>query len=209
MPFPRSLKRCGRSTHKVELLHQKYADKIESAFVRVGIEKNTILYQKLYPINLLDTPKTVLMTISLLNSSVMCSFPSDDYFSILLGIDYENVLDLHYDQKSIDLRQALIAIGNDIRFFIMEYLLQKDELTVADLVKMLKIPATTILRHVELVYQARVILMTRKSGLRIFYQLNKELCRKAANLFNYKLEGNVNEPDSFGKENTLVDETEG
>ena len=74
--------------------------------------------QKLYPINLLDTPKTVLITISLLNSSVMCSFPSDDYFSILLGIDYENVLDLHYDQKSIDLRQALIAIGNDIRFLL-------------------------------------------------------------------------------------------
>ena len=174
---------------QVNCLYLKYNDMIFFVFEQVRSERNVELYQKVYAIDILSTEKPVAIALSMFSPHMIKFDLHDNHFQAFLGIKHEEQLSLYYDKNNIDLRQLLIAVGNDIRLSIIDSLQESGELTVAALSKKLKIPPTTVLRHVEILHNSGVLFITRKSGLQIFYQLNRDLCLKATNLINNKYGG--------------------
>lgn len=111
---------------------------------------------------------------------------------LILGFKHEDDLNLQFDEQHINLRQLLIAIGNDTRFSIIEALFEKGELTASSIAKRLGVPSTTVLRHIEILYNCGAIYISRKSGLQIFYKINYHLLKSANKLITKKLGGKTN-----------------
>ena len=178
---------------QVDLLHQKYADQLSFAFRQLSGERNIELYRQLLSLDIHDTNDQVCVALSLLNQYIIKVISKDGNIGLLLGFCYEHTLNLRFDEKNIDLKQFLIAVGNDIRYSIIEELTDHGELTAASLAKLLQIPPTTILRHVEVLYRQGIIYISRKTGLQIFYQLNQDLFSKIGYLLKNRFGGKVYE----------------
>lgn len=178
---------------QVDALHQKYAEKLAVEFEQIQSNRNIQLYKQLLDLDIAGINKKCYFAISLLNQYTTKSFVSDEIIALLIGFKHEENLNLQFDNQNIDLHQLLIAIGNDTRLAIIQTLIEKKELTASSIAKIIEIPTTTVLRHVEILYNCGIIYISKRSGLQIFYRLNYNLLMNSNKLIYYKLGGKANE----------------
>ena len=118
---------------------------------------------------------------------------------MLLGIQYYKDLSFRFDNQNIDLKELLIALGNNTRLSIIQHLWEGEDQTAASLSKNLRLPPTTVLRHVEILYKSGIVFISKKCGLQVFYQLDRSLLKKAAELCINRIGGTSNEGQEKNK----------
>lgn len=188
-------------TH-IDALHKKNTDKLDIVVNQIQSDKNAKLYDQLLDFDVTEC----CFSVSLLNQYTTQTFMSHgNNIGLLLGFNHEDDLHLQYDEKNIDLRQLLIAVGNDTRYSILQILMENKELTASSIAKMLNLPPTTALRHVELLYDNNVLYISRRSGLQIFYRINYDILTSAIKLLSNKLGGRTNERTNNNEDSIQMD----
>ena len=189
-----------RTVYKqVEALHHKHLNKLQYAFAQIRSERNIAFFHKLYSIDLLSNSEPTLATISLLNQGIVKIILKKEKIELLLGIQYYKDLSFRFDNQNIDLKELLIALGNNTRLSIIQHLWEGEDQTAASLSKNLRLPPTTVLRHVEILYKSGIVFISKKCGLQVFYQLDRSLLKKAAELCINRIGGTSNEGQEKNK----------
>lgn len=192
---------------KIEDLHHTHRSKIELEFAQICSDHNVRLYEQLYTINISHVKERVCITISLLNQYITYIASNNGVLKMLLGIKHEEDLNSMFDEQNINLRQLLIAVGNETRFSIIQLLLDREELTASSVAKLLNLPPTTILRHIEILYNSGVIYISKRSGLQIFYRLNYKILISATNIIHNRLGEKTNENTNNNPQTLEMEQT--
>ena len=158
----------------VDLLHRKYQQEIDEEFVQIQSESNRKLYEEEFQYGTEQYEDTT-VSISLLNQFILLdSGKEEESIDLLLGLKHEMALDSTRTFQTLTLTQFLVACGNDFRLKIRYAISDTGEMTLSQLSKLLKTPPTTLLRHVEVLLDNRIIYIHRRDGLQIFYKVNSQ-----------------------------------
>lgn len=158
----------------VDLLHRKYQQEIDEEFVQIQSESNRKLYEEEFQYGT-EQYDDAIIGISLLNQFIlMDSGKEEKSINLLLGIRHEMALDSTRTFQTLTLTQFLVACGNDFRVKILYAISEAGEMTLSQLSKALKTSPTTLLRHVEVLLDNRIIYIHRRDGLQIFYKVNSK-----------------------------------
>ena len=158
----------------VDLLHRKYQQEIDEEFVQIQSESNRKLYEEEFQYGT-EQYDDAIIGISLLNQFIlMDSGKEEKSINLLLGIRHEMALDSTRTFQTLTLTQFLVACGNDFRVKILYAISEAGEMTLSQLSKALKTSPTTLLRHVEVLLENRIIYIHRRDGLQIFYKVNSK-----------------------------------
>lgn len=179
--------------HSVDALHQRQQSKLTIAREQICSERNLQLYKQLLILDCSNLEVNYYFSISLLNQYITKETIMGRDVGLLLGFKHEESLNQYFDEKNINLRLLLTTIGNDTRLSIIQVLTKHTELTASSLSKALKVPLTTVLRHIEILYGNGVLYISKRDGLQIFYRVNYSLLTKAVNILNHKIGELTNE----------------
>ena len=158
----------------VDLLHRKYQQEIDQEFVQIQCESNRKLYEEEFQYGT-EQYDDAIIGISLLNQFIlMDSGKEEKSINLLLGLKHEMALDSTRTFQTLTLTQFLVACGNDFRLKILYAISEAGEMTLSQLSKALKTSPTTLLRHVEVLLDNRIIYIHRRDGLQIFYKVNSK-----------------------------------
>lgn len=158
----------------VDLLHHQYQLEIDEEFEQIQSESNRKLYEKEFQYGT-EQYDDAIIGISLLNQFIlMDSGKEEKSINLLLGIRHEIALDSARTFHTLTLTQFLVACGNEFRLKILYAILKAEEMTLSQLSKSLKTSPTTLLRHVEVLLNSRIIYINRRDGLQIFYKVNSQ-----------------------------------
>ena len=158
----------------VDLLHRKYQQEIDQEFVQIQCESNRKLYEEEFQYGT-EQYDDAIIGISLLNQIIlMDSGKEEKSINLLLGLKHEMALDSTRQFQTLTLTQFLVACGNDFRLKILYAISEAGEMTLSQLSKALKTSPTTLLRHVEVLLDNRIIYIHRRDGLQIFYKVNSK-----------------------------------
>ena len=96
---------------------------------------------------------------------------------ILLGVDYEDFFDyLNAKDHCPELTQFGIALAEENRIRILEYIRERGEASVSDLKQDLKLTHTNAYYHISLLMKAK-FLTFRNSGRTVLYRINRQCIR--------------------------------
>lgn len=158
----------------VDLLHHQYQLEIDEEFEQIQSESNRKLYEKEFQYGT-EQYDDAIIGISLLNQFIlMDSGKEEKSINLLLGLKHEMALDSTRTFQTLTLTQFLVACGNDFRLKILYAISEAGEMTLSQLSKALKTSPTTLLRHVEVLLDNRIIYIHRRDGLQIFYKVNSK-----------------------------------
>ena len=158
----------------VDLLHRKYQKEIDEEFVQIQSEPNRKLYEDEFKYSA-EKYDDALVSVSLLNQFLVFDLgKEEESINLLLGIRHEMALDSTRTFQTLTLTQFLVACGNDFRVKILYAISEAGEMTLSQLSKALKTSPTTLLRHVEVLLDNRIIYIHRRDGLQIFYKVNSK-----------------------------------
>jgi ArsR family transcriptional regulator, arsenate/arsenite/antimonite-responsive transcriptional repressor len=121
---------------------------------------------------------------------------------------FEQILDAphepFYNQLTMKhLAQTLKALSDPIRLRIILLLQAEGELCVCDLMAVLKLPQSTVSRH--LAYLKRSCWVdTRRQGLWMYYQLSRESCDVCRDLLQILQQHAGNLPEAASDRSTLA-----
>ena len=168
----------------IEMLHNKYKDKIIQRINETRSKENLILFEKIYMINMKAMQKNS-FSICFMNQYTMFNKPdNNDEFAFIFGYRYKETLDAHINKKSISLEKALSVLGDPIRFRMIVCIDKYGFLTMSDLCRLIDISKSTAFRGINVLYEEKVILESHRDGIKIYYKLNNEYLRSANTLFN-------------------------
>lgn len=184
----------------IDALHQKYVDRLSVEWQQIQSERNLKLYKQLFLKDIASYNDHAFVTISLLNQYIIRIVPKNNNIEVLLGFHHEEEINQYFDEQNIDLHQLLTAVGNETRLSILQLLLEKEELTASSIAKMINIPVTTVLRHMEILYNCGALYVSKRQGLQIFYRINFNLLSRAIKVIDHKINnkllgGKSNEPN--------------
>ncbi len=171
----------------VDRLHHKYVAMLDDAYKEIHSERNLKLYSKVLGTDISHQTDEYNCTIAFLNQYIALLIISEDFHGLLLGIHYEEDLSFRLNEKNIDVRQLLIAVGNDTRLTILQVLAEQHEMTASAIARIINTPLTTVLRHIEILYGSGAVFISKKSGLKIFYRLNDHLLKNAFKIMNNRI----------------------
>ena len=161
----------------VDLLHRKYQQEIDEEFGQIQSESNRKLY-KLYEEEFqygTEQYEDATVGISLLNQFViLIAGKEKEPINLLFGLKHEMSLDSARTFRTLTLTQFLVACGNEFRLKILYAISEAGEMTLSQLSKVLNTAPTTLLRHIEVLLDVRIIYIHRREGLQIFYKVNSQ-----------------------------------
>ncbi len=163
----------------VNELHRKHHKKLSEMFEQISSERNIKLYNQVFNINVDNYADNSYGTVVLLNQFISLFIIKGKVLELLVGLRHEEDLIYRFNEQSIDLDQLLISIGNGTRLSIMRLLMEHGELNASIIAKITDLPLTTVLRHIKILYDSRVIFISQKNGLQIFYKLNYNMLTTA------------------------------
>ena len=99
---------------------------------------------------------------------------------LLCGPVHPDVLLERFEEDHIDVGRFLDDLGSEPRRRILESLGRNGEGTASELSRDTGLPVTTVLRHLETLSNDLLIAETRRSGLKIYYGLNRRFLERAA-----------------------------
>ena len=159
----------------VDLLHRKYQQEIDEEFVQIQSESNRKLYEEEFQYGTEQYEDTT-VSISLLNQFILLTAgKKEDSIDLLLGLKHEMSLDSARTFRTLTLTQFLVACGNEFRLKILYAISEAGEMTLSQLSKVLNTAPTTLLRHIEVLLDVRIIYIHRREGLQIFYKVNSQV----------------------------------
>ncbi len=161
----------------VEKLHKRYEAELQCKYRQIKSPENTkALHDELeYE---LDDYETTTISICLLHQYVVlykyCA-SHDSYF--MFGFKYEESMDERSDEIDKNLSQFFIGCGNELRLKIIDILIERDEVTTAQLSEIMGCSNTTITRHISVLYDNRIVNVSKRQGMKIYYKLNKKFIK--------------------------------
>jgi DNA-binding transcriptional ArsR family regulator len=99
---------------------------------------------------------------------------------LLCGPVHPDALLERFEEDHIDVGRFLDDLGSEPRRRILESLGRNGEGTASELSRDTGLPVTTVLRHMETLSNDLLIMETRRSGLKIYYGLNRRFLERAA-----------------------------
>ena len=103
---------------------------------------------------------------------------------LLCGPVHPEILLERFEEDHIDIERFLDNIGCEPRRKILEALRKNGDGTASELSRKTGLPVTTVLRHLETLSNDLLIAETRRSGLKIYYGLNRRFLERAARKLN-------------------------
>lgn len=177
----------------IELLHKNNEAAIIDYYLSVNEGKYSRLYESIFSIQVDNLPTYI--ALSYLNPFIVHFIHKDGIQEAIIGMKHEETLQLMITKSEVDLRMVLTALGNDTRLSILNSLQKHEEMTCADIARDISQPTTTVLRHVEVLFQRGLIYISKKSGLQVFYKINYSLLSNAIALMSEKIGGILHEND--------------
>ncbi len=177
----------------VNALHRRQQAKLAVECEQICSDRNMQLYGQMLSLGFTELGKNHYFTISLLNQYITKETIFAGVIGLLLGFKHEENLNLYFDEQNIDLRQMLTSVGNDTRLSILHTFTEHVELTASSVSKIIKVPLTTVLRHIEILHDSGILYISRRDGLQIFYRLNYSLLTKTVNIISHKIGELTNE----------------
>lgn len=161
----------------VDSLHCKYKNGLSQEYANIFSNDKAKLYHQFFKFDSSVEIKSA--SISLLNQYVVFYQRKGDQVYVLVGLNHEDALtdDLCEDQITVD--NFMTTCGNEFRMSVIHALISNRELTTSQMAKMIGCPVTTLIKHIEVLRSNRVIYISRRSGLQIFYQLNSSYFKYA------------------------------
>ena len=99
---------------------------------------------------------------------------------LLCGPVHPDVLLERFEEDHIDVGRFFDDMGSEPRRKILESLDRNGDGTASELSRETGLPVTTVLRHLETLSNDLLIMETRRSGLKIYYGLNRRFLVRAA-----------------------------
>ena len=165
-------------TH-VEALHTEFADKLEAKYKQIESEQNISTFKEVFTFDISNKDNINFYSVSLLNQFVVHYKGSNEKTCVLYGYKHEDTLRLSIDSENIDIEDVLIACGNDIRIAIIRTLMEVEKVTISSAARRLKLPVTTLLRHMDVLCSHNIVYRTKQDGLQVLYKLNYDILFRA------------------------------
>lgn len=160
---------------EIDKLHNKYDNDTASAYekVRSGSISQYIEYFDLKP----DQIKKAEISVSLLDQYVM--YHAGDRFRsfLLLGAKHEENFSDKYSSVDASADMFIITCGSDIRMKMIHALIINTEMTSSQIAKYIDCPATTLIRHLEVLISNNIFYVSKREGIKIYYRLNTKFLR--------------------------------
>lgn len=110
----------------------------------------------------------------LLNKSCVCLFVQSETVTILLGYDYkDSLMTLHSQKYQPSLKEFGDVITEQNRIDILNLLVERKEITIKDLQKLLDFSGSTAYYHLTMMMRYNMV-KSRNQGRTVFYSLNEK-----------------------------------
>lgn len=110
----------------------------------------------------------------LLNKDCICLFVKSENATILLGYDYlDSLKSLHSEKHNLSLKEFGDVITEQNRVDILDLLVERKEITIKDLEKLLDFSGSTAYYHITMMMRYNIV-KSRNQGRTVFYSLNEE-----------------------------------
>lgn len=169
--------------HAVDNLHAVHRDIIETVFEQNSTDTNKQLLNECMNIST-DEIENAAITYSLLNQYLILRATTNNSIILLLGIKYDVKEIVDYDSSLTSADHFLTVCSGELRVKMLHALIDHGELTGSQMAKLIGCPPTTLIRPISILQENKLIYISRKSGLQIFYRLNIPLFRKIYRSFN-------------------------
>jgi len=161
---------------ETDRLHTKHDSEVSSVFSNIRTT-GTKPYAEYFGIDS-SILKNADISISLLNRSAMHCIKDRHKSLLLLGLEHEAKLTDKYRDDDDSADMFIITCGSEIRMKIIHALLTNIEMNSTQIAKHIGCPATTLIRHLEVLISNNIIYVSKREGIRIFYKLNSKFLRR-------------------------------
>lgn len=116
----------------------------------------------------------ICISICLLNKNCVCLFLQPKNIVFLLGYDYQESIQSYRSQKLLpDLKEFGDVITEQNRIDILNLLVEREEITIKDLEKLLDLSGSTAYYHLTMMMRYNIV-KTRNQGRTVLYSLNEQ-----------------------------------
>ena len=113
-------------------------------------------------------------SVCLLNKNCVCMFVQSKSVTAVLGYDYRDSIQFFRSQnKTPDLKEFGDVITEQNRIDILNLLVEREEVTIKDLEKLLTFSGSTAYYHLTMMMRYNMV-KTRNEGRTVFYSLNRQ-----------------------------------
>jgi len=161
----------------VDNLHTVHRDNIEATFKQNSADTNKLLLYKYMKLSQDDVDNST-VTYALLNQYLLFGATFNGSVTLLLGTKYDEKAVIEFDSNLTSADNFLTVCSGELRVKMLHTLIDHKELTATQMAKLIDCPPTTLIRPISILQANRIIYISRRSGLQIFYRLNIPLFKK-------------------------------
>ncbi len=171
----------------VDNLHTAHMDQIKAVFVQNSTDTNILLLNEYMKLSQDDINNST-VTYSILNQYILFSAIFNESVLLLLGTRYDEKVVIEIDSSLSTADNFLTVCSGDLRIKMLHALIDHKELTATQMAKLIDCPPTTLIRPISILQDNKIIYISRRSGLQIFYRLNIPLFEKVYRSFSAMFE---------------------
>lgn len=177
-PIPIIQTLCNELSKKEILLSKIYSDNdLEITKVQNKINIESVSKKLLQNKNLtvdITSFNEIIVSFCVVHKNCIGAFISEDEVALLLGTDYEDFSDfLITKNRTPELVQLGIALSENNRIQILEFIHNNGEVSVADIKSRLQFSHTNAYYHITLLLKSN-LLRVRNCGRTVYYSINRE-----------------------------------
>ena len=161
----------------VSALHKKYEKELSEKVRIIESEDSKRLLSEAYRYDFENSDKTIL-SVSLLNQFFTFNYRASLPYITLVGYEFEETIRRDNDLPPMTAEEFAVACGNELRLSILKTISENGELTGSQIARNMGYPLTTLFRHLELLRDKKLICVSRRDGLQLYYKLNVPLFQK-------------------------------
>ncbi len=121
-----------------------------------------------------DESNEVCLSVCLLHKNCVCLFVKSENSTILLGYDYKESIRFYQSRKKFpNLKEFGDIITEQNRIDILNLLVERKEVTIKDLERLLDFSGSTAYYHLTMMMRYNMV-KTRNQGRTVFYSLNEQ-----------------------------------
>lgn len=175
-------------------LHTAHRDSIEVVFEQNSADTNKLLLNEYMKLSQEDINNST-VTYSILNQYLLFSATFNGTVTLLLGTKYDQKAVIEFDSSLSTADNFLTVCSGELRVKMLHVLIDHKELTATQMAKLIDCPPTTLIRPISILQDNKIIYISRRSGLQIFYRLNIPLFKKIYRSFNAMFEKIIDTED--------------
>lgn len=161
----------------VDNLHTSHKNNIEAVFEQNSADTNKLLLNEYMELSQ-DDINNATVTYSILNQYLLFGATCNGSVTLLLGTKYDEKAAIEFDNSLSSADNFLTVCSGELRVKMLHALIDHKELTATQMAKLIDCPPTTLIRPISILQDNKIIYISRRSGLQIFYRLNIPLFKK-------------------------------